>query len=316
MIIRILSQISNYLSGGWFQRLQANSNQVLEEILLRMEADKVEVLSVIAKLEDRSQAILKYLETIEYDVSFQKLSLMANGVICDKTGNSSFKVNAHPSFSEQLVDRIVKDELTFLSRQKLHRIIDACQEVDEKSVDGLIVEAGCALGGSCLALAATVEISRSIKVYDVFGLIPPPGSEDPENVHARFEVIKSGSAKGFGGNLYYGYEKELLKLVKENISSRIDPERFSRIKFVEGLIQDTMQFDEPIALAHVDLDWYEPVYIALARIFPNLSHNGMIIVDDYYSWIGCRQAVDDYLATQAGFHLSNRSRSLTITRIF
>ena len=54
---------------------------------------------------------------------------------------------------------------------------------------------------------------RPLRVYDVFGMIPPPGEEDGPDVHQRYEIIKSGKSEGIGGRRYYGYEDNLYERV-------------------------------------------------------------------------------------------------------
>jgi hypothetical protein len=51
-----------------------------------------------------------------------------------------------------------------------------------------------------------------------------------------------------------------------------------------------------MALAHIDVDWYEPVHVSLERIEPRLSPGGALVIDDYEDWSGCRRAVDEYFS--------------------
>ena len=59
---------------------------------------------------------------------------------------------------------------------------------------GLIIEAARA-GGSAIVMAAAKSGARPMKVYDVFGMIPPPGERDGEDVHERYEKIAGGDAR-------------------------------------------------------------------------------------------------------------------------
>ena len=42
---------------------------------------------------------------------------------------------------------------------------------------------------------------------------------------------------------------------------------------------------------------YESTYLALKYLYPKVSIGGFVIVDDYGAIAQCRQAVDDYRAT-------------------
>lgn len=61
----------------------------------------------------------------------------------------------------------------------------------------------------------------------------------------------------------------------------------NNIRLIRGLFQDTLQVDEPVSLAHIDVDWYEPVYVSLERIEPWVQVEGTLVVDDYLDWFGC-----------------------------
>ena len=59
-------------------------------------------------------------------------------------------------------------------------------------------------------------------------------------------------------------------------------------------MQQTMFVDGPVALAHIDVDWYDPVTVCLQRICPKLVPGGCVVVDDYNDWSGCARACEDY----------------------
>ena len=194
-----------------------------------------------------------------------------------------------------VIKKIVDKKLTYLTMVKLESLVESCKFVESNNIDGDIVETGCALGGSSILLASQKNTNRNLYVYDMFGQIPEPTKEDPPEVHKRYEIIKKGSATGIGGNKYYGYETDLLKIVKNNFTDfGIDIDE-NNINFIQGDIRETLQINQKISLAHIDVDWYEPVKISLEKIYNNLSFYGTIILDDYYDWGGCRKAVDEFL---------------------
>ena len=157
---------------------------------------------------------------------------------------------------------------------------------------------------------------RRLQVYDVFDIIPPPSENDTEEVHHRYRVIKSGQSEGIGGDRYYGYQNDLYNTVKANLEGfGIDLDR-QNVALIKGLVQETLWVKEPIAFAHIDVDWYEPVKTCLERIFPLLSVGGVMVLDDYHSWGGCKRAVDEYLDDlDAKVSLDDTAGSLSITRI-
>ncbi len=215
-----------------------------------------------------------------------------------------------------LMTTLRAEGLTFLSEQKLAGLLNTCRAIEEARLPGIFVEAGCALGGSAILIASVKTGSRPFLVYDVFGMIPPPTKEDTKDVHDRYKQIVAGKAVGLRGNTYYGYQDNLQDLVQANLERfGIDCQEQS-VALIKGLVQDTMQIEQPVAFAHVDVDWYEPVLTCLQRVFPHLVIGGSIILDDYHDWGGCRKATDEYLQGIAGqYALDDAAESLKITRV-
>jgi Macrocin-O-methyltransferase (TylF) len=69
--------------------------------------------------------------------------------------------------------------------------------------------------------------------------------------------------------------------------------------FVNGWFEDTLFASKgeigSIALLHVDCDWYESVRLVLAELYDQIVPGGVIAIDDYQHWLGCRKAVDEIL---------------------
>lgn len=216
----------------------------------------------------------------------------------------------------KLIEGIRSRNLTYLSDRKLRSIAQTCREIEAAGLEGMAIEAGCALGGSSILIASLKAAGREFRIYDVFGMIPPPTRDDTQDVHDRYRTIVEGKALGIEQDKYYGYEHDLYEKVKTNLGSfGIDCEAL-RVRLIKGLLQDTMAVDGPVAFAHVDVDWYDPVKTCLERIWPRVVAGGSVILDDYHDWGGCRKAADEYLRTITGqFRLDDSAGSMKITRI-
>lgn len=229
------------------------------------------------------------------------------GRIADKAG-----LHGLTAQERALIGRIRAENLTYLSDRKLASLVSTARALEEAGVPGAFMEAGCALGGSAILLASVKSNERPLNVYDVFG----PTQDDTPDVHERYQIIVHGESVGIGGDLYYGYQRDLYETVQRNFANfgiRLEPQSVSLIK---GLVQDTLQPSGPIALAHIDVDWYEPVMTCLERVFPQLVVGGSIVLDDYHDWGGCRKATDEFLRGVTGsFKLDDRAGSLKITKV-
>jgi asparagine synthase (glutamine-hydrolysing) len=220
-----------------------------------------------------------------------------------------------PPEDRALITRIRSQRLTYLSVPRLVSVASTCHSVEAAGLPGVFIEAGCALGGSSILIASVKARERPLLVYDVFGMIPPPTEDDTPDVHDRYRTIVAGESRGIRGDTYYGYRENLFEVVQSNLKRfGIDGERQS-VSLIKGMVQDTLHVNGPVAFAHVDVDWYEPVMTCLERIFPRLVPGGSIILDDYHAWGGCRKATDEYLTRVPGqFALDDAGGSMKVTR--
>jgi O-methyltransferase len=222
-----------------------------------------------------------------------------------------------PSAVRRTILHVHRRRLSYLSFARLNRLAQLCLAHERDRIPGIIVEAGCALGGASIVMTASKAPERKLRVYDVFGMIPAPSSKDGEDVKERYEVIRSGSATGLGGDLYYGYVPNLYEQVRANFADAGYPCESNNVRLIQGMVQDTLTIDEPVSLAHVDVDWYEPVWTCLTRLEPRLSVGGSLVLDDYHAWSGCRRAVDEYFRgpIRVGFRFDDRAGPLVVTRL-
>ena len=206
------------------------------------------------------------------------------------------------------VEKVSREHLSYLGRADLAMLARLVVTLEQEGRPGLVVEAGTARGGSAIVMAAAKARERPMKVYDVFGMIPPPSQEDGEDVHRRYRTIAEGASKGVGGELYYGYRDDLYTEVRESFARCGVPVAEHRVDLVRGLFQDTIDLDEPVALAHLDGDWYASTLTCLERLAPLLVPGGRLVLDDYHAWSGCRRAVDEYFTGRPGYRLERRAK--------
>jgi hypothetical protein len=202
----------------------------------------------------------------------------------------------HPAIG-RCIDEVRSRHLTYLSQEALWDLASAALDAERKAISGVLLEAGCALGGSAIVLAHSKSPERPLLVFDVFGQIPRPSENDGPDVWKRYEAIVAGESPGIAGDRYYGYEEDLLGRVERTFSEFGLPTETHRVRLFKGLYRDTLRLDGPVALAHIDCDWYESVLDCLREIEPRLVRGGTLVIDDYDKWSGCRKAVDEYFET-------------------
>jgi asparagine synthase (glutamine-hydrolysing) len=212
------------------------------------------------------------------------------------------------------VARAVRERrLTYLRVERLRALERCASRVNRKRVAGDFLEAGLALGGSAIVLAASMGSGRRFHGYDVFGMIPPPSERDPPEVHERYATIASGRSQGIRGDTYYGYRDDLYEHVTRTFAAFGMPVG-DRVQLYKGLFEETLHPDGPIALAHIDSDWFDPVDLCLRRIAPHLSPGGAMVLDDYDDYGGCRAAADGFLAEHDEFALMRLGSNVAVVR--
>jgi O-methyltransferase len=189
--------------------------------------------------------------------------------------------------------RVRAHHLTYLSWRSLRQLEAAVARASR--VEGDFLECGVALGGSAVVIASAMPPNRHLHLYDVFVMIPPPTSpKDDEKSRQRYAVISSGRSRGIGGETYYGYLPDL----RERVAATLDHFGLAdRVFLHAGLFEDALMPSAPVAFAHLDCDWYDPVRLCLNRIYPVLTPGGYLVCDDYHNFGGARTAVDEFLAS-------------------
>jgi hypothetical protein len=68
------------------------------------------------------------------------------------------------------------------------------------------------------------------------------------------------------------------------------------IHIVKGWFEDTLASAStgPIAVLHLDGDWYESTRQILNALYDRIDPRGFLAVDDYGHWPGCQRAVDEF----------------------
>lgn len=213
------------------------------------------------------------------------------------------------SDAARLIKQVRSSGDTFLDRGALVDLFDRVRAVEMAQLPGILIEAGTARGGSALVMAAAKSAGRPLYLYDTFGMIPPPSGGDGADAHARYDEIVGGKAQGIAGQDYYGYASDLLGSIQRLFVEQGLPADGNNIHLVQGLYEETLHIEQPVVLAHIDCDWYDSVLVCLEQIAPRLVSGGVLVVDDYDHWSGCRKAIDEYFVDKRdAFRFERRSR--------
>lgn len=185
---------------------------------------------------------------------------------------------------------------TMTSIERVKILLDAITYVTENNIQGDIVECGVWKGGSVMAsilqLQALGEVRR-LRLYDTFEGMSTPTEDDIDN-KGRKAIDRLNREDKYNSNVW---AYSTLNEVKENIY-KVNSKDY-KVDFIKGKVEDTLleanNLPQEIAILRLDTDWYESTKAELNILYPKVVHGGIIVIDDYGHWKGCKKAVDEYI---------------------
>lgn len=174
------------------------------------------------------------------------------------------------------------DSYSMCGLRSLKKLDTLAQDVLQRGVPGDFVECGVWNGGSAGSLGLALrDTDRRIWLYDSFAGLPTPGHRDPP------------LASNYSGDCIGSIEKvnEAMKIAKLPSGQYI-------VK--NGWFNETFRLRLPqaVALLHIDADWYESVLLSLNTFYGLVPDGGIVVLDDFGHWEGCREAFYDFIGIQ------------------
>jgi O-methyltransferase len=159
---------------------------------------------------------------------------------------------------------------------------------DEALRTGAIVECGTWRGGMSAGMIEVGGNDRHYHFFDSFEGLPPAQEIDgPAANRWQSETL----LRQRSGNCYASLEEFEATIRMTRCPTGI-------VHVTKGLFENTLPgFNPPsIAILRLDADWYSSTSICLEKLWDSVAVNGLILIDDYYSWDGCSRAVHEFLA--------------------
>ncbi len=210
------------------------------------------------------------------------------------------------------IDKTVLEAIksnSMLCDARLINIIEATNYLISKKIAGDFIECGVWKGGAVATMANALKLAsdyRNVHLFDAFDDICEPDAlldgqraiEEVggiENAQGRLKPINGIYQKM--GKEGPGNERHVLELLKNIIKYPED-----KIFIHKGWFQDTLPIAAPtinnIALLRLDGDWYASTKVCLEFLYDKVVQGGVIIIDDYLTYEGCKLAVDEFLLSR------------------
>jgi O-methyltransferase len=170
--------------------------------------------------------------------------------------------------------------LTMVGLGRLDDLQQCLESVVDDGVAGDVIEAGAWRGGASILMRATLDSlgdERTVWVADSFQGFPQLDGADEHAVRlSAFEFLAAP-----------------LEEVRASFA-RLGLDR--GVEFVPGFFEETLAAltGRRWAVVRLDADSYEATRLALQCLYRGLSTGGYLVIDDYGSFDGCRQAVDEF----------------------
>ena len=196
---------------------------------------------------------------------------------------------------------------TMTSPERIFALVEAVAYVCENNIAGDFVECGVWKGGSSAAIAKTLvhlgQTQRTLWMYDTFDGMSAPTDSDVDFLGQTADTLLDQQDVADAASVWC---RSPLEEVKETMSQTGYPMEY--IQFIQGKVEETLPQQAPkcVSLLRLDTDWYESTRCELEILFPCLQAGGVLIIDDYGHWQGCRKAVDEYFQQQKIAMMLNR----------
>jgi tetratricopeptide (TPR) repeat protein len=190
-----------------------------------------------------------------------------------------------PEYQE--IRRLVRPH-TMLRERSLYSLFCLAKRVCVQNIPGDFVECGVAGGGSTLLLALVIKKyskqPRLLYACDSFEGMPNPTEND------KYMGVPA-DATGWGTGTCAASEARINQLCSNLGVGNL-------VKTVKGYFQETLPQVQPnldrISLLHMDGDFYESTQAILANLYDRVHDDGLIQVDDYGDWEGCKKAIQEF----------------------
>lgn len=171
----------------------------------------------------------------------------------------------------------VAKDYTLCRESKLVSLMELAMNIEHRGIKGDFVECGAYKGGSAALIVSTLSPDRRAWLYDSFEGMPVTGDKDGEEA-AQWV----GACVGSVPDVQAVFNK--MQIAEE------------RLTIKKGWFSETFKQETPetIAFLHVDADWYDSVLLVLETFYDKVNEGGVIVLDDFGHWEGCREAFYDF----------------------
>ena len=129
---------------------------------------------------------------------------------------------------------------------------------------------------------------RELYLFDTFDGMSAPDAHDVRRTGWHAQGKYEQTIREDGGS---DWCRAPLEDVQANMKRTGYPDE--KIFFVKGKVEDTIPdaIPDEIAILRLDTDFYSSTRHELEHLYERLAVDGILLIDDYGAWNGCRKAL-------------------------
>jgi O-methyltransferase len=180
---------------------------------------------------------------------------------------------------------------TMTNSNSIANLVAATKYVNNLKIQGAFVECGVWRGGSAMAFCLS-NLEQGVNTRELFLLDTYEGFSQVNEVDFEISNGKMASDLLKIDTNYLCYAN----LDDVKIGMRETNYPTDKIHYLVGDVINTnlALLPKEISILRLDTDYYDSTKWELENLFPLLVPGGVLIIDDYDHWNGCRQACDEY----------------------
>ena len=236
------------------------------------------------------QSIKKLLKLFSYEI---KKIHKSNNLTLNSKQNDKF----------EYFYKLCEKESLNVSKERFLSLYQSVNYIYKNHIPGDFVECGVFKGGSAMMMAYAMQEfdmynknDKKLWLYDTFEGMANPSKYD-ENIFNQKAILELKKIKK-RENIKDIWAYSSLDYVDQNILKTGIMKK--NVNYIKGLVEKTLLELKPnkISLLRLDTDFYESTKIELETLYPLLEKGGILILDDYGHWKGCKKAVDEFFENE------------------
>ncbi len=170
-------------------------------------------------------------------------------------------------------------------------LLIAERQVRKQNLSGSYVECGVWRGGMSFAMMQILPRYgiTDFHFFDSFQGLPQATDKDGEEVLSQ---QRNGELWFDDNNADHDqFLRDMERFKTPSVTTSVYP----------GWFEDTLgdfPNDGRIAVLRLDCDWYDSIRICFDTLWERVIPGGLVLIDDYYDWSGCSNAVHEFLTEQ------------------